>query len=122
MYCAFPYKAYSPALVLIIFQVFSITLFVTVKLLFPEFLIGLWKYKVTAVFMGVPETSVYKDYCVVTWKNKVWFSRITFITDTVSKTGLKQGRAYLFFGFCVLRMDVRHIFMAVFWRKNIHTC
>lgn len=91
-----------------------------VKLLFPEFLIGLWKYKVTAVFMGVPETSVYKDNCIISWEDKVGFTRVSFVADSVSETSLEKGRTYLFFGHCIFCPDMRHVFVTVFGRKNIH--
>ena len=37
--CTFPYKAYTPALFLVIFEVFCIAFFITFKLFLPEFLI-----------------------------------------------------------------------------------
>ena len=116
----FPDEANPPALLLIIFEVFSVPFFVAGKLLFPEFLIGFWKNKVLTVFMGVPEAAVYKDYCVVMWKYEVWFTRVTLVTDSVAETGFEKGRANLFFGLCILCTDMRHVFMAVFRRKSIH--
>lgn len=85
----FPYKAYPPALLLIVLEVLSISFFVTGKLHFPEFLIRFWENKVLAVFMSVPETSVYEDYGKITRKNKVRFSRIPFVADTITKSGFK---------------------------------
>ena len=85
----FPNKASPPALLLIVFEVFGIPFFVTGKLLFPEFLIRLRKNKVGAVFMGVPEATIYEYYCKISRKNEVWFSRIVLITDSVPETGFE---------------------------------
>lgn len=85
----FPYKAYPPALLLIVLEVFSISFFVTGKLLFPEFLIRFWKNKVLAIFMGVPEASIYENYSKISGKNKVRLSRVPLVTDSISKTSLE---------------------------------
>lgn len=98
----FPYKAYPPALLLIVLEVFSIPFFVTGKLLFPEFLIRFWKNKVWAVFMSVPEAAVYEDYSKISRENKVWFARIPFVAYSIAKTCLKKGRTNLFFRFRIL--------------------
>ncbi len=98
----FPNKTNTPTLLLVIFEIFSIPLFVTGKLLFPEFLIRLRKNKVGAVFMGVPEAAVYENYCKISGKNKVRFSRIPFVADTISKTSLEKGRTNLFFRLSIL--------------------
>lgn len=85
----FPYKAYPPALLLIVLEIFSIPFFVTGKLLFPEFLIRFWENKVWAVFMGVPEASVYENYCKITRENEIRFSRIPLVADAITKPGFK---------------------------------
>ncbi len=85
----FPNKTNTPTLLLVIFEIFSIPLFVTGKLLFPEFLIRLRKNKVGAVFMGVPEAAVYENYRIIMRKNKIRFSRVAFVTDTIAKAAFK---------------------------------
>lgn len=93
----FPYKAYPPALLLIVLEVFFITFFVACKFLFPELLIRFWKNKVLTVFMSVPKAAVYEDYSKVSGEYKIRFSRIPFVADPVPKTRLEQRRANLFF-------------------------
>lgn len=93
----FPYKANTPALFLVIFEVFFITFFVACKFLFPELLIRFWKNKVLTVFMSVPKAAVYEDYSKVSGEDKVRFSRIPFVAGPVPKTRLEQRRANLFF-------------------------
>jgi len=99
---AFPDKAYTPAFVLIIFEVFFIAFFILGKLLFPEFLVRFWENKVLAVFMSVPEAAVYEDYSKISRENKVWFARIPFVAYSIAKTSLKKGRTDLFFRFRIL--------------------
>ena len=45
--------------------------------------------------MSMPETAVYENYCKISGKNKVRFSRIPFVADTISKTSLEKGRTNL---------------------------
>ena len=73
-----------------------------------------------AVFMRMPKTPVYENYSIVFGKYKVWFARISFITNTVAKAGFEKGRADLFFRLCVFGTDVRHVFVAIFGGQNIH--
>jgi hypothetical protein len=41
--------------------------------------------------MSMPKAAVYENYCMVLGKNEVWFTRITFITDSVTEAGLEEG-------------------------------
>lgn len=85
----FPNETNPPALFLIIFEIFSIPFFVTGKLVFPKFLIRFWENKVLAVFMSVPEATIYENYSKISGKNKVRLSRVPLVADSISKTSLE---------------------------------
>jgi len=73
--------------------------------------------KIPAAFVlsptvGVPETSVNKNYGVIAWENQVWLTGVTLVTNPVTKARLPQRRANLLFGLCVSGTDARHVQMS----------
>lgn len=68
----------------------------------------------------MPEASVNKNYGVIAWKNQVWLTGVTLVTNPVTKARLLQSRANLLFGLSVLGTDARHIQMTRFRSKCVH--
>ena len=60
----------------------------------------------------MPETSVYKNYGIVSWENQVWLTGVTLVTNPVTKSSLPQSRANLLFGLSVPGTDASHIQMS----------
>ena len=71
--------------------------------------------------MGMPETAVYKNDGIVARKNEIWLPRIPLVADPVAETCLEKSRPDLLFGAGIPGSDVRHVFMAVFGGKGVHS-
>ena len=59
----------------------------------PEIHIGLWKTKISAAFMSVPETTVDKDACTVFTKDDIWMAGQSTVIETITETPGMQPAA-----------------------------
>ncbi len=117
---AFPHNNYLPAK---FFQVLfwqRITLNISLKFTRPEICTAFRGIGKRAVFMPVPITSMYENYCPIFRQNNIRVSWEISSMKSETESWFVQERADRKFRGCILRANSRHIPTAMFFRDSIH--
>lgn len=105
----FPDHADTPAEIFVIFNCLFVTFHIPLEFAGPERQVCFWNMMISAVLVGMPETSINENHSVVTGKHNVRLSGITLVADAVTETGMVQSFADDFLGSGVPALYVRHV-------------
>jgi len=83
---AFPYRQHTPAQLLQLGFLSSVTLDVRRKLWQPEILTSLWSRRVTTSGMSMPEAAMDEHNGIKLWKNYIWRAGQLFSVESKSQT------------------------------------
>lgn len=110
-----PYDNDIPTLTFQNLIVLFIAAYIGLYFLFPEFCVTFWPDKIFAAFMLMPETTVYKNYVSVFWKDNIRLSRIAGIIFSVPESAGEKILPYDFLRFGIFAADSGHIVASGFF-------
>jgi len=86
----------------------------------PPFGAGFGHDKISAVFMAMPETAIYKYYGFVFGEYYIGFAGEVFNMEAVSETLRMEETAHEHFRLCVFAFDAAHVVAAGSFAVDVH--
>lgn len=106
---AFPNHQYFPPQCLHGFQLFLVVCFVAVNFFEPPIGSGFWYYKIFAVVVTMPKTSMHKNHRFVFRQYNVWFARQVFYMQPKAITLCMQKLSHQYFRFRIPAFNAAHV-------------